>query len=160
MAMRPSSRMARKLRNPWPSSPSRFSAGTRHPAKASPWVSEACQPILRYGGATVSPGVPAGTTMALISGRVFVGYRQFEPLDAAQAKTGAGLNQAGPRANGQPVRSQATRANSSGTATAGSAADAGAPLVFAIRMSIWSVSVGMTTSTSSPFFCAVIASYV
>ena len=30
-------------------------------------MSEACQPILRYGGCTVSPGVPAGTTMALIS---------------------------------------------------------------------------------------------
>ena len=67
MAMRPSSRMARKLRNPSPRSPRRLAAGTRQPSKTRPWVSEACQPIFRYGGSTVSPGVPDGMTMALIS---------------------------------------------------------------------------------------------
>ena len=30
-------------------------------------MSEACQPSLRYGGSTTSPGVPAGTTIAEIS---------------------------------------------------------------------------------------------
>ncbi len=47
MATRPSSRMARKLAKPRPRSPSRLAAGTRQSVKVSPWVSEACQPILR-----------------------------------------------------------------------------------------------------------------
>ena len=66
MAMRPSSRMARKLRKPLPGSPSRFSTGTRQSSRVMPWVSLACQPILRYGGSMMRPGVPAGTTKAEI----------------------------------------------------------------------------------------------
>ena len=30
-------------------------------------MSDACQPILRYGGCTSNPGVPAGTTIVEIS---------------------------------------------------------------------------------------------
>ena len=47
MATRPSSRMARKLAKPRPRSPSRLASGTRQSVKGRPWVSEACQPILR-----------------------------------------------------------------------------------------------------------------
>ena len=39
----------------------------RQSTNASPWVSDACQPIFRYGGSTVKPGVPAGTRKAEIS---------------------------------------------------------------------------------------------
>ena len=68
MATRPSSSVARKLAKPRPRSPSRWSAGTRHSLNVSPWVSDACQPIFRYGGWTSNPGVPAGTTIVEISG--------------------------------------------------------------------------------------------
>ena len=64
MAMRPSSRMARKLRNPAPGAPSRFSAGMWQPSSVRPCVSLACQPSLRYAGSTISPGVPASTRNA------------------------------------------------------------------------------------------------
>ena len=67
MAMRPSSRISRNWANPRPRVPSRWSAGTRHSTNVSPWVSDACQPILRYGGWTSNPGVPAGTTIVEIS---------------------------------------------------------------------------------------------
>ena len=69
IATRPSSRMARNWANPRPRSPSRFASGTRTSSKDSGWVSEACQPSLSYAGSAVNPGVPAGTMMALISGR-------------------------------------------------------------------------------------------
>ena len=67
MAMRPSSRISRNWANPRPCLPSRCSSGTRHSTNVRPWVSEACQPILRYGGCTSKPGVPAGTTIVEIS---------------------------------------------------------------------------------------------
>ena len=67
MAMRPSSRISRNWAKPRPRAPSRWSSGTRHSTNVRPWVSEACQPILRYGGWTSKPGVPAGTTIVEIS---------------------------------------------------------------------------------------------
>ena len=68
MAIRPSSRMARNWAIPRPRVPTRFCSGTRHWWKCRPWVSEECQPSLRYARSTVNPGVPAGTRIALISG--------------------------------------------------------------------------------------------
>ena len=47
--------------------PSNCSSGTRQPSKTSSCVSEACQPIFRYAGITVNPGVPASTTTFEIS---------------------------------------------------------------------------------------------
>ena len=47
--------------------PSRWSPGTRHSTKVRPCVSEACQPIFRYGGCTSIPVEPAGTTIVEIS---------------------------------------------------------------------------------------------
>ena len=70
MAIRPSSRMARKLRNPCPGEPSRLSTGTRQSSIVRPWVSLACQPSLRYAGSTIRPGVPAGMTKAEIPSSV------------------------------------------------------------------------------------------
>ena len=49
--------------------PSRLAAGTRQSAKDSSRVSDAHQPTFEYFGATVNPAVPAGTTIAEISGR-------------------------------------------------------------------------------------------
>ena len=46
IAMRPSSRVLRNWRNPWPRRPSRWSSGTRHPENDRPWVSEMFQPSL------------------------------------------------------------------------------------------------------------------
>ena len=56
-----------ELREPAPRSPRRLASGTRHPLNERPCVSDVCQPILRYGGITVRPGVPAGTMIAEIS---------------------------------------------------------------------------------------------
>ena len=67
MAMRPSSRISRNWAKPRPRGPSRLASGTRHSTNVRPWVSDACQPILRYGGCTSKPGVPAGTTIVEIS---------------------------------------------------------------------------------------------
>ena len=76
IATRPSSRIARNCANPRPRSPRRFSSGTRQPLNARPCVSDACQPIFRYGGMTVNPAVPAGTMIAEISpGPVRRGHR-------------------------------------------------------------------------------------
>ena len=45
-AMRPSSRVRRKLARPLPRSPRVLATGTRQPSKTSSRVSEACQPTL------------------------------------------------------------------------------------------------------------------
>ncbi len=66
MAMRPSSRIRRNCAYPRPGPPTRFSAGTRTSSKNNSWVSEAFHPTLEYFGATVKPGVPLGTMIALI----------------------------------------------------------------------------------------------
>ena len=47
--MRPMSRIAMNWRKPAPRGPSRFSSGTRQSSNASGRVSDAFQPILRYG---------------------------------------------------------------------------------------------------------------
>src|SRR5450759_5023738 len=65
--MRPQSNAFRKDLKPSPRPPRRFSFGTLQSEKESSWVSEDCQPILRYLGATVYPRVPLGTMMLLIS---------------------------------------------------------------------------------------------
>ena len=67
MAIRPSSRMDRKLAYPRPRTPSRFSLGTRTSVKVSGWVSEAFHPTLLYAGSAVKPGVPDGTMIVEIS---------------------------------------------------------------------------------------------
>jgi hypothetical protein len=41
-----------------------LASGTRQSSSVMPWVSEACQPSLWYGGSMIMPGVPAGTTNA------------------------------------------------------------------------------------------------
>src|SRR6185369_2991168 len=67
IAIRPSSRMRRKLAYPRPRSPSRFSCGTRTSSKLSGWVSEAFQPTLLYAGSAVKPAVGTGTRIDEIS---------------------------------------------------------------------------------------------
>ena len=67
IATRPSSRMWRNCAKPRPRSPSRFDSGTRQSSNVRPCVSEACQPILRYGGWTSNPAEPDGTMIAEIS---------------------------------------------------------------------------------------------
>ena len=47
--IRPMSRMCRNCLKPWPRGPSRASSGTRQSVKVSGRVSDAFQPILRYG---------------------------------------------------------------------------------------------------------------
>ena len=64
------------IRNPSPSSPSRFSAGTRHSSKTSSPVVEPAIPIFGSSRATWKPGASDSTTNAEIpawspSGSVF-----------------------------------------------------------------------------------------
>ena len=47
--MRPPSRVWRNCLKPWPRGPTRLSSGTRQSSKLSGRVSEAFQPIFRYG---------------------------------------------------------------------------------------------------------------
>ena len=67
IAIRPPSRIDRNCAYPRPRSPSRFSAGTRHPSNDSSRVSDALHPTFEYGADTVKPGVPVGTMIVLIS---------------------------------------------------------------------------------------------
>ncbi len=61
------SRMCRNCFSPAPRGPSRFSSGTRQSLNASGRVSEAFQPIFRYGSPCVYPSVPLGTIRFEIS---------------------------------------------------------------------------------------------
>ena len=55
--------------SPAPRGPSRFASGTRQPANDSGLVSDAFQPIFRYGSPTSYPGVPFATSRFEISRR-------------------------------------------------------------------------------------------
>ena len=66
MPMRPPSSVASAILNPWPSSPMRCAAGTRHSSNTSSAVSEARMPSLSSVLLTVKPGVPFSTTKAVM----------------------------------------------------------------------------------------------
>ncbi|HKX25217.1 MAG TPA: acyl-CoA dehydrogenase family protein, partial [Actinomycetota bacterium] len=61
---RPASRAARATVNPWPSSPTRLSPGTRHPSNRSSRIGEACHPILASSFPNSNPGQPFSTANA------------------------------------------------------------------------------------------------
>ena len=62
MLSRPPSSPAMAMRKPIPSSPRRFSTGTRHSSKITARVGWAFQPILRSFGPKDRPGASDGTT--------------------------------------------------------------------------------------------------
>ena len=88
--MRPSSRIDRKFAYPRPSSPRRFSAGTRASAKVSGCVSEEFHPTLSYAGSAVNPGVSAGT--------MIVEMAFFTEPSAARRSPVTAVTVTGPRA--------------------------------------------------------------
>ena len=63
---RPESRAASAIVKPWPSSPTRLSAGTSHPTKISSRIGEACQPIFSSGLPNSNPAQPFSTANAEI----------------------------------------------------------------------------------------------
>src|SRR5271170_7720494 len=82
-ATRPSSSTWRNCAYPRPSSPSRWSRGTRQSENESSFVSDDDQPTFEYFFVTLSPGVPAGTMMAEICLRPLTG----SPVTAATVTT-------------------------------------------------------------------------
>ena len=66
MLTRPPLRPVIAMRKPSPSEPSRFATGTRTSSKITCRVGCAFQPIFFSFGPKLSPGVPSGTTIALM----------------------------------------------------------------------------------------------
>ena len=109
--MRPPSRICRLLMKPWPSSPSRFSAGTRQSVKTTSDVSLARMPILFSFFPGRNPGVPFSMMKAEMPceclssigdghGHANVGVVPIgrEGLRAVQHPVAAGARRHGPRA--------------------------------------------------------------